>query len=56
MSLKHTLHNAYEEYEDYVLTALVFDDTEIDSFAEWAGRHYGLHPTRCTEWESYCGL
>lgn len=49
--LKHTLMAAYEEYEEYVLTALIYDDTEIDSFGVWGNRQYGLAPELCSQWE-----
>lgn len=42
---------AYAEYEQYVLTALTFDDTEIDTFAEWASRHYEIPKSIAQLWE-----
>ena len=49
--LKHTLAKVYEEYEEYVNTSLLYDDTEIDTFDTWGGRHYQLDPQVCRDWE-----
>lgn len=46
----NTLRKAYREYEEYVVSSLLYDDN-VDSFAEWAGRHYGLNSFVCTSYE-----
>jgi hypothetical protein len=42
---------AYREYKEYVVTALLFEDVEVDSFAEWAWRQFGLPRILANHWE-----
>lgn len=51
MSLKQRLHRIFKEWEEYVLSSLLFEDTDIDTFATWAENHYQMPRILCTSWE-----
>jgi len=51
MSLKNILHQAFEQWEEYVLTSLLYEDTDIDTFATWAENHYQFPRILTTSWE-----
>lgn len=47
---ENIFQKAYREYREYVTSSLMFDE-EVDSFATWAYRHYGLESWLCTSFE-----
>jgi len=51
MNLHLSLQTAFKEWEEYILTALLFEDTELDTFATWAENHYQFPRLLTTSWE-----
>lgn len=50
-SLKVSLSLIYNEFIEYVETALLYDDCDLDSFATYANNHYQIDPVLATSWE-----